>query len=98
MWKNGLSLHGSHFFTNCLQVYSKGVLKIKVTQFSPFANEVRPVVANTFQDLSFTEFKILVLIKQDDQIQLPYSQLRNELVANKKKDDVHHHSKSKLVF
>ena len=54
-------------------------------QFLPFANEVRPGVAIIFQDFLFTDAKILVLIKKNGQILLPYSQLRNGLAVNRKK-------------
>ena len=67
-------------------------------QFLPFANEVRPGLAIIFQDLLFTDVKIFVLMKQNGQILLPYSQLRNGLAVNRKKDDVHYHSRFNLVL
>ena len=41
-----------------------------MTQASPCEDEVRPGVANTSQKLSFTEVRVLVLIKQSGQIWL----------------------------
>ena len=43
-----------------------------LTQFPLFEDEVGPGVANTKHDLSITEAAILILIKQGDQVWLPY--------------------------
>ena len=58
----------------------------------------KPGDANALQDLSFTEIKIIVVAKQDGQIWLSYSQLKNELAANRKSSDVDQHCRSNLVF
>ena len=53
------------------------------TEFSLFEDEIRPGVANSAKELSFTEVTTLVLIKQDWS-NLITTRIRDSLAANRK--------------
>ena len=55
-------------------------------QFSPFKGKVRPGVANSLQELSFTEVTIPVLIKQGGQIWLAHPTMMDTLAVKGKTD------------
>ena len=92
--------------TYCMQGLLKKCKKLWIgrsenkllTQFLPFEDEVRPGVAYTSRELSFTEVIVLIPISEVIKFGRDFQEWGMHLLQNGKSYDSHHNPRFNLVF